>query len=84
MADDIVDRLREGAEYEHDTATMADAADEIEKLRAELDKAMRIYEFTWMERETKAKEAERLAKEVEEMAALLKAQMQRNKGVNGE
>ena len=36
MTDDIVKRLREGAEYEHDTATMADAADEIEGLRAEI------------------------------------------------
>jgi len=37
MADDIVARLREGADYEHDTCVMEEAADEIERLRAALN-----------------------------------------------
>jgi len=33
---DIVEKLREGADYEHDTVVMEEAADEIERLRAEI------------------------------------------------
>jgi archaellum component FlaC len=37
MIDDIVALLREGADYEHDTVVMEEAADEIERLRAYFD-----------------------------------------------
>jgi TnpA family transposase len=40
MTDDIVARLRKGADYEHDTVVMEEAADEIERLLAEIEWAV--------------------------------------------
>lgn len=70
---DLIERLRNGTDapsidYYSDWHRWADnitdeAADEIEKLRADLDRSMRAYEYVCIERDNKEKEIERLTVE---------------------